>query len=92
MDYESSDDDVIDLCKELSINIPGKNKQQKMNIENIDMNNLPVILAAEEIQPVIHAPLLKQSLEIYTNFFYYANLSLLPLPHTVCTVKCAGTV
>ncbi|CAK1582123.1 unnamed protein product [Parnassius mnemosyne] len=49
MDYESSDDEgVLDLCKELGIRIPPKKKNNnnttRDNLENIDINNLPVVI------------------------------------------------
>ncbi|CAG4997313.1 unnamed protein product [Parnassius apollo] len=49
MDYESSDDEgVLDLCKELGIRIPPKKKNDNIttrdNLENIDINNLPVVI------------------------------------------------
>ena len=77
MDQSSDDEDVLHLCNELGIKLQKKVKRQTMNIENIDINNLPVILAAEEIQSEIHAPPLTQPLEIYSNY-----LSLPSLPHT----------
>lgn len=51
-DFESSEDeDVLALCKELGIKIPAKKKKinitNKENLENLDINNLPIVILSD---------------------------------------------